>query len=98
MIGAIIFLSFSAARAIPNRSDGASNKTGNAVAAIKESTVYTVREHCGRIGIFEDGYDEPSIILDVYVFTLPEKDKEMLKEGFTVNESSLGGVIEDYTG
>lgn len=60
--------------------------------------VYIVREHMGRIGIFdEDG----TLIkdLEVYVKTLPEADKRMLKEGFEVmGDKQLNAIIEDYDG
>ena len=66
--------------------------------AFVESENYTVKEHFGKIGIFEEGAQTPLTVLDVYVFTLPEADRILLSEGFTVDRSSLQSVIEDYTG
>ena len=57
---------------------------------------YFIREHDGRIGVF----DENEILIemiDVYIKTLPETDKKLLKEGFTViGEKALGAIREDY--
>ena len=50
------------------------------------------------IAIFPEGSDAPETVLDVFVFILPETDRSMLKEGFIVDERSIGSVIEDYTG
>ena len=60
--------------------------------------VYAVREHMGKIGIFDK--DGMLInVLDVYVKTLPEADKRMLEEGFEiVGEKQLNAIIEDYDG
>ena len=62
-----------------------------------EDTVYTVKSHMGKIGIFtSDG--ELVRILEVYVKTLPEADIRLLEEGFeVVGRSQLNSIIEDYT-
>ncbi len=67
------------------------------VDAIAVREIYTVKEYRGKIGIFEAGKEEPSAVLDVFVFTLPERDRKMLKDGFSVSEEEIFGVIEDYT-
>ena len=67
------------------------------VEAFNEYEIYTVKEYCGKIGIFVQGKDAPSAVLDVYVFTLPEADRKMLNEGFDVSEAEIYSVIEDYT-
>ena len=61
-------------------------------------TVYTVREHMGKIGVFSD--DGTLIrVIDVYVKTLPESDRRMLKEGFEViGKTQLNKIVEDYDG
>ena len=61
-------------------------------------TVYTVREHMGKIGVFlEDG--TLSRVIDVYVKTLPESDRRMLKEGFEIiGKAQLNKIVEDYDG
>lgn len=64
----------------------------------KIQNVYTVREYREKIGIFKNGESEPYAVLDIYTFILPEKDRELLKNGFLVDEDMLYRVIEDYTG
>ena len=62
-------------------------------------SLYTLREHDGRIGIFESGNKTPLKILDVYTFTLPEADREALKRGIRVySDEALLSLIEDFTG
>ena len=60
--------------------------------------IYTVREHMGRIGIFDES-GALVRVLEVYVRTLPEADKRMLTEGFdVVGIKQLNAIIEDYDG
>ncbi len=68
------------------------------ISAFNESALYTVKEYGGKIGIFSGGNDTPETVLNVFVFTLPESDRSMLKEGFEIDEKSICSVIEDYTG
>ena len=64
----------------------------------ESDTVYTIREHMGKIGIFvEDG--KLIRVIDVYVNTLPESDKRMLRQGFEIiGISRLNKIIQDYDG
>ncbi len=62
------------------------------------SKEYTVKEFNDKVAIFATGEGSPDLILDVYVFTLPEADRKMLSAGFRVSKSEITGVIEDYTG
>ena len=100
LIGAILLLSFSVyttmIRSRSSRTDPIEAECE--LPTFEETSYYTVKDHCGKIGIFESGKDSPSLILDVYVFTLPKTDRDMLEHGFTVDENSVTGVIEDYTG
>ena len=60
--------------------------------------IYTIREHNGKIGIF---YSNGTLkeVLEVYIKSLPEADRHLLREGFEViGEKQLNGIIEDYTG
>ena len=100
LIGAVIILSYSLygtmTRSVSVQTNGI--ETEKELPAFDEITYYTVKDHCGKIGIFESGKDSPSAVLDVYVFTLPYVDRNMLEHGFTVDENSVIGIIEDYTG
>ena len=75
--------------------------TRNQASSITEEIVeetYTVREHNGKIGIF---YSNGTLkeILEIYVKSLPEADRHLLREGFEViGAKQLNGIIEDYTG
>ncbi len=62
------------------------------------SNKYIVREHMDKIGIFsEDGVLIRSI--DVYIKTLPEADRRLLKEGIEIiGKDALNALIQDYDG
>lgn len=64
----------------------------------EKNTKMTVRSYNGVIGVFdEDG--RLIEVIDVYVKTLPETDRRLLEEGFTINSmKQLASIIEDYTG
>jgi len=57
--------------------------------------IYMLKEYNGKIGIYEN--EALVYTLDTYVFTLPEIDKQLLKEGITVaNKTELYDLIEEY--
>jgi len=57
--------------------------------------IYMLKEYNGKIGIYEN--EALVYTLDTYVFTLPEIDKQLLKEGITVaNKTELYDLIEVY--
>lgn len=61
-------------------------------------TKYTLKEYNGRIGVFSGESETPSEILGVYVFTLPEADRNSLMIGITAyGEENLRQLIEDFT-
>ena len=61
----------------------------------KPSDTYTLKDYNGKIGIYQN--DSLVYTLDVYVFTLPEKDKKLLNEGITFsNIEELYSAIEEY--
>ena len=64
----------------------------------EEKNMYNIRAYEGKIGIFsEEG--KLLKILEVYIKTLPEADREMLEKGFyVIGEDDLHAIIEDYTG
>ena len=59
--------------------------------------VYFVREYMGVIGIFlPDG--TLFQIIETHVKTLPDADKQLLKEGFEIiGQRALNSIIEDYS-
>jgi len=59
---------------------------------------YIVKEYDGRIGVFIPGDSLPITIIQEYVVYLPEKDRDSLREGITVNgKKSLDKLLEDLT-
>lgn len=59
--------------------------------------VYVLKEHEGRIGVFTGG-EEPDMMLDVLVKYLPDYDRELLREGISVDSyERLVSLIEDYS-
>ena len=61
-------------------------------------TSYTVKKYGEKIGIFQGTDDSPVKTLGVFVFTLPETDRNMLEYGFEISEDCLDSLICDYTG
>ncbi len=58
-------------------------------------TSYILKEYNGKIGIFEN--EALIYTLDTYIFTLPEKDKKLLKDGIEVStKEELYELIEEY--
>ena len=59
-------------------------------AAATEQTepLYTIREHCGRAGIFCRGNNEPFRYADINIFLLPESDREQIREGMLFRQFS----------
>ena len=63
----------------------------------EEERVWLIREYEERIGIFDENGALLDVI-DVYVKTLPETDKNLLREGIRItSEQSLRAIIEDYS-
>ncbi len=76
--------------------------TKNTAASVTESVtpeekVWIILEYEGRIGIFsEDG--TLLDVIDIYTKTLPETDKNLLREGIRItSEQALRAIIEDYS-
>jgi hypothetical protein len=62
------------------------------------NTKYTIRAYDEKIAVFIEDSTEPAEILDVYLFSLPPADAEILQDGITVfGDENLARVIEDYT-
>ncbi len=61
------------------------------------STIYTVKEYEGRIGVFYNDDPTPYQEIDVDVFSLPAADQEALSTGIKVySTDKLNQIIEDY--
>lgn len=62
---------------------------------------YIVRETDGKIGIYSlkggEPLGEPLYVIDTFVFTLPEKTAEMLKDGIECDKDGLMRLIEAFT-
>lgn len=62
-----------------------------------ESHSYIISEYNGKIAVFRKSSSEPLFVSDVYVSSLPQADKEMLKNGIEVStKKELNRLIEDY--
>lgn len=56
---------------------------------------YMLKAHNGKIGVFENSTYKYS--LDVYLFTLPERDKILLSEGIVAStQEELDLLLEEY--
>ena len=62
-----------------------------------DEKIWIVREYRGQIGIFSED-DTLVKTINVYIKTLPETDRILLKEGIRVtSERQLYSIIEDYS-
>lgn len=78
----------------------ASGRNINAATASKASdtqTGYWLKEYQGKIGVFENNKKAPQQVLNVYIESLPEEDKELLRSGIKVKtHEELLELIENY--
>lgn len=60
---------------------------------------YTIGEWQGQVAVFEMGTDTPRQVFDTYVETLPEGQRQQLRQGVPADtEAQLSVLLEDYTG
>lgn len=65
---------------------------------VTRPAIYRIAEWCGKIAVFYPN-GEVCETLDVIVSQLPQKDRELLSQGFNVySMAEFSSVIEDYTG
>ncbi|MBQ2676181.1 MAG: hypothetical protein IJF54_02110 [Clostridia bacterium] len=61
--------------------------------------LYLMKESDGKIAIYKYNTNVPFQVLDVYVDSLPEADRELLKQGINADsKEQLSRLIEDYDG
>lgn len=64
----------------------------------KHQEIYTIREYEGRVAVFKNTDKVPFAIYEAYTSLLPEQDRQKLKNGIQVdNTTDLQKIIEDYT-
>ena len=51
---------------------------------------YTLKNHGGRLAVFEAQSDSPFRVYDVYINTLPDYDQALLQEGVSVEGAGSG--------
>ncbi len=62
---------------------------------IEENKIYMLKEYNGKIGVYEN--EALIYTLDTYVFTLPDVDKQLLRDGIiTTSKTELYEIIEEY--
>lgn len=63
-----------------------------------DKPVYRVKEYGSKVGIFMDDSIKPEKVLDVFLITLPENDRNQLHEGIkTTNKDQLQFLIQDLS-
>lgn len=74
------------------------SKSSNGVAANVSESEYVIGVYQEKIAVFAQGDKIPIEVYDVYVSTLPEKDRQDLYKGVKVlSKAELKLKIEDYT-
>jgi len=66
--------------------------------AFAAAEAYIMRDKDGYVGVFLEGdANNPIYMTDIVVLSLPEADREMLKEGIRVSgEEALREMLEDF--
>lgn len=79
-----------------NKDNGMLYEASEGVIAMLSGPEYLVREHEGRIGVFNPGETQPFRLDETYVAYLPEADKEALRQGISVyGITSLEKLLDD---
>jgi hypothetical protein len=62
-----------------------------------EDCAYLLRETDGKIGLYLPDEDTPRQVLDIFTYTLPDYDQQLLKEGIPVaDEEDLQKYLEEF--
>ena len=62
-----------------------------------EDYAYLLRETDGKIGLYLPDEDTPRQVLDIFTYTLPDYDQQLLKEGIPVaDEEDLQKYLEEF--
>lgn len=65
---------------------------------ISDGKRYLLKEYEGRLALFDEEGNKPSVIFKVYTDNLPDMDKFKLKEGiYAESYEELLRMIEDFT-
>lgn len=76
--------------------DGKEKDDVNATDSV--SYLYTLTEYNGKIALYKNGFSMPIEIFDVNINSLPQSDRELIKNGIHAsNDSEIQRFIEDYT-
>ena len=71
------------------------NKTENTEKEETTTDIYCLKEYNGKIGIYQN--DALVFTIDKFIFTLPENDKKLLKEGiYTTDIKEFYEILEQY--
>ena len=78
-------------------SSSTSSEESSSSSPLDEPT-YLLKEYEGRLAVFrQDAPDDPDLVLDVFIHSLPEFDQQQLRDGIPVrDEKELTARIEDY--
>lgn len=69
----------------------------NTAVSVSPENRYSIKEYDGIIGVY-DVTGELMYTVEVYIKTLPEKDRELLKNGiFATSYGELVEILGDYT-
>lgn len=74
------------------------NEITEIISTTKNEIVYTLKSYKGKIALFIGDETVPYEIFDVYLFSLPEKDVNVLENGIkVVGINKVQALIEDFT-
>ena len=98
---AIAFILFMLAAAVTTffsceRNENKSTETPATTEQTTQYKTYVVREYDGMVAVFEKHKERPVKITDTYVSSLPQGDRDNLRDGIEVNsDEKLRKLLED---
>lgn len=73
-------------------------KDAVAVSKFGWDTKFRVSEYDGKVAVFKEGETEPMWVLSSSVLSLPDVDRDLLKEGIEVTGGELDLILSDFVG
>ncbi|MEG2286115.1 MAG: hypothetical protein RSB90_11175 [Eubacterium sp.] len=66
---------------------------------VPKAPIYVLKEFNNKIGVYRYGKTSPERSIDVFTDSLPQKDRDELKDGVLIySDTELQRLIEDFDG
>lgn len=102
LLAAVIPISIMLLKDTQNEKEINSTTSENYSQALENTSAkdsYVLKEYNGKLAVFEMDSENPVEVFSVFVNTLPQVDRDLLKNGIIAStKAELLRLIEDYTG